>query len=125
MCVHNYYSTILLHTQTNDTMQNVYKCSPTHTNHSHTCSIDCPLLIAPRSDCILIDVSWLKSIISTATSLHHITFTDQKTPPTSDVDNLHTIDNVWINTSQVQSEGSFPENSASIPFKIADTLQLS
>ena len=72
----------------------IYKCSPTHTGHSYTCSIDCPLHIAPRSDCILIDVSWLKSIVSTVTSLHHITFTDQKTSPTSDVDNLHTIDNV-------------------------------
>ena len=77
------------------------------THISEACSIICPRHIAPRNDSVLIDVSWEKSIASII-GLHHITFTDQETPPTSDVVYLHTVDDIRISVCQVKGEGRDP-----------------
>ena len=76
----------------------------TRTCCSYICSIASPLHITPGSDSVLIDVSTGSHVPRgvTVAGLSHIAVADDEIPPpTSDVVHLHTVDNVWINTSQV------------------------
>ena len=41
------------------------------------------------------------------------------TSATSDVVHFHTVDNVWMNTSQVKGEWGIPREGGAIPFHIA------
>ena len=75
-------------------------CRLAHTCYSNTCSIASPLHITPGSDGVLIDVSNGSHVIRGVAGLSHIAVADYEIPPpTSDVVHLHTIDNIWINTS--------------------------
>ena len=66
------------------------------------CSIASLLHITPRSDSIFIDVS-IQNFTRGVAGLSHVAVPDDKIPPTSDVVHLHTVGNVWINTSQVKA----------------------
>ena len=71
-----------------------------------------PLHIAPRSDDVLIDVT----IGSTRgiDGVSHITVTDDEIPPpTSDVVDINTVGNVWINISQIKGKWSSPGENGS------------
>ena len=75
-------------------------------------SIPRPLHITPRRDSVLIDVSIRSNVIRGVAGFSHITVTDNEIPPpTSDVVHLHTVDNVWINTSEVQGKWRLPSDS--------------
>ena len=92
-----------------------------HTCYSNTCSIASPLHITPGSDGVLIDVSTGSHVPRGIAGLSHIAVADDEIPPpTSDIVHLHTVGNVWINTSQVQRKWSLPRESAGIPFKSID-----
>ena len=88
-----------------------------------TCSILCPLHITLRCDSVLIDVSRSK-VITRVTGLKHITVTDDETPPTSDVVDLHTVGNVWFNVCQIEGKWSIPFNDADvdISYEVMNTL---
>ena len=95
------------------------------TCYNNTCSIASPLHITPRSDGVLIDVS-IHDVIRGVAGLSHITVTNhQIIHSTSDVVHLHTVDNVWINTSQIQGKWSHPRERASTSSEIDHTLQWS
>ena len=53
----------------------------------------------------------------------HITVTDNEiSSPTSDVVQLHTINNVWIDTSQVQEKWGLPSEYAGISNEVCNSL---
>ena len=82
-----------------------------------------PCHITPRSDSVLIDVSLWSNVFRGIAGFNHRTVTDNEIhPPTSNIIDINTVDNIRLNTSQIERERSFPENSTFIPFKITDTL---
>ena len=100
----------------------IYKCLPTHTSHSYSCSIGCPHHITPRRDSVLIDVSLWSNVFGGIAGFNHRTVTDNEIhPPTSDVVDINTVHNIRFDISQVERERRFPEKSTFIPFKITDT----
>ena len=59
------------------------------------------------------------NVIRGVAGFSHITVTDNEIPPpTSDVVHLHTLDNVWINISQVKRKWRHPGESAGIPSRL-------
>ena len=55
----------------------------------------------------------------------HITITDNEIPPpTSDVVDVHTVGNVWINTSQVKGKWRSPGYSGGTSKNITHTIQV-
>ena len=85
------------------------------------CSILRPQDITPRSDNILIDV-FTTNVIKGVVSHYHTTVTDNEIPPpTSAVEHLCTVDNVWINASQVQGRGRNPEEGKRVSFHTQST----
>ena len=55
------------------------------------------------------------NVIRGVAGFSHITVTDNEIPsPISDVVQLHTIDNVWIDTSQIQGKWGLPSEFAGI-----------
>ena len=101
----------------------IYNCLPTHTGHSYSCSIGCPRHIAPRSDSVLVDVSLWSNVFRDVAGFSHRTVPDNEIPPpTSNVVDINTVDNVRLNTCQIERERSFPEKRTSVTFKITDSM---
>ena len=66
------------------------------------------------------------NVIRGVAGFSHITVTDNEIPPpTSNVVHLHTVDDIWINSSQVKRKWGDPGEGGRHSMKLSHTAQLS